>query len=202
MDFKQTALGLEFGSTRIKAVLIDRDVDLDAETICLHEFAHVQDSNHYRLTKEGKTDKAARVIPLFPPLKKALEGKTGYLIQSAQGERVTIQAWKSAWESYVTSMETAINGVSRRWYGRTREHKAIIAAGGKLPPWTAFTVTPYDLRHSFATLCRSMHPPIEMHTVIAWMGHADAKMILSVYDSVTDERDESEAERLRQAFKF
>ena len=96
-------------------------------------------------------------------------------------------------------METAINGIDRRWYGRTKAHKAIIAAGESLPPWVSFTVTPYDLRHSFATMCRSMQPPIEIHTVIAWMGHADSKMILSVYDSVTDDRDKAEAERLRDA---
>lgn len=180
----------------MKAVLIDRDVDLDAETICLHEFAHVQDSNHYRLTKEGKTDKAARVIPLFPPLKKALEGKTGYLIQSAQGERVTIQAWKSAWESYVTSMETAINGVSRRWYGRTREHRAILSAGGSLPPWRPFTVVPYDLRHSFCCMCRDNG--VELNTCIRWMGHKDARMILRIYDEASDLRSEKEAEKLKK----
>ena len=68
-----------------------------------------------------------------------------------------------------------------------------------MPPWVSFTVTPYDLRHTFATICRSMTPPIELHTVIAWMGHADAKMILSVYDSVTDERDAVEGERMKRA---
>jgi integrase len=45
-----------------------------------------------------------------------------------------------------------------------------------------------------------MSPPIEIHTVIAWMGHADAKMILKVYDEVTDEREASEADRLRSSF--
>ena len=96
-------------------------------------------------------------------------------------------------------MEKEINGIDRRWYGRTKEQKEL-AEQGKLPEWVSFTVTPYDLRHSFATMCRSMKPPIEMHTVIAWMGHADSKMILSVYDSVTDDRDKSEGNRLRKAF--
>jgi integrase len=98
-------------------------------------------------------------------------------------------------------METAINGVQRRWYGRTREHKAILAAGGKLPPWIPFTVTPYDLRHSFATMLRDMKPPVELHTVIKWMGHADATMLLHIYDSVTDSRDASESERVKNAFR-
>lgn len=182
----------------MKAIKIERDVDFKAETITLHQFAHIDDSNHYKLTKEGKTDQAARTIPLFPPLKKALTGKSGYLIQSAKGERVTIQAWKSAWESYVVCMETAINGIQKRWYGRTKEHKKILDDGGKLPPWIEFTVVPYDLRHSFCCMCRDADPPVELKTCIRWMGHKDAKMILKIYDEASDNRSEKEAERLKK----
>lgn len=182
----------------MKAVKIERDVDFKAETITLHQFAHIDDSNHYKMTKEGKTDQAARTIPLFPPLKKALTGKSGYLIQSAKGERVTIQAWKSAWESYVVCMETAINGIQKRWYGRTKEHKKILDNGGKLPPWIEFTVVPYDLRHSFCCMCRDADPPVELKTCVRWMGHKDAKMILRIYDEASDNRSEKEAERLKK----
>lgn len=182
----------------MKAIKIERDVDFKAETITLHQFAHIDDSNHYKLTKEGKTDQAARTIPLFPPLKKALTGKSGYLIQSAKGERVTIQAWKSAWESYVVCMETAINGIQKRWYGRTKEHKKILDDGGKLPPWIEFTVVPYDLRHSFCCMCRDADPPVELKTCVRWMGHKDAKMILRIYDEASDNRSEKEAERLKK----
>lgn len=182
----------------MKAVKIDRDVDFKSETITLREFAHIENSNHYKLTKDGKTDEAARTIPLFPPLKNALEGKKGYLVQSAKGERVTIQAWRSAWESYVTCMETAINGVQKRWYGRTKEHKAITDAGGKLPPWRSFTVVPYDLRHSFCCMCRDADPPVELKTCVRWMGHKDAKMIMKIYDEASDQRSEKEAERIKK----
>jgi integrase len=186
-----------------KALNIDKDIDLDRETITIRNTAHIDPKNgqKYAFSGKGKTSRANRQIPLLPPLKAALCGKHGYLVTSAHGERITRTTWRVMWNSYVAKMETAINGVDRRWYGRTREHKAILAAGGTLPPWVSFTVTPYDLRHSFVTMCRSMKPPIEIHTVIAWMGHADAKMILSVYDSVTDDRDASEAERLRDALK-
>ena len=182
----------------MKALKIDRDVDLEAETITLREFAHLDGSNHYRLSAEGKTDKAARVIPLFPPLKEAIAGRSGYLIESAKGKPVTVQAWRSAWESYVTCMETAINGCHRRWYGKTREHLAILAAGGSLPPWRPFTVVPYDLRHSFCVMCRDADPPVEINTVIRWMGHTDEKMVLRIYDEATDRRSEKEAERLKK----
>ena len=179
-----------------KAVLIGRDVDFKAETLTLHEFAHIEDSNHYKLTKKGKTDNAARTIPMFPPLKAALEGKSGYLITSAKGNQVTIQAWKSAWESYVVCMETAINGIQKRWYGNTKEHKKILDEGGKLPPWREFTVVPYDLRHSFCCMCRDNG--VEIKTCIRWMGHKDAKMILRIYDEASDNRSEKEAERLKK----
>ena len=182
----------------MKAVKIERDVDFKAETITLREFAHIDDSNHYKLTKKGKTDEAARTIPLFPPLKKALTGKSGYLIQSAKGERVTIQAWKSAWESYVVCMETAINGVQKRWYGKTKEHQKILDEGGKLPPWIEFTVVPYDLRHSYCCMLRDADPPVELKTCVRWMGHKDAKMILKIYDEASDNRSEKEAERLKK----
>lgn len=182
----------------MKAVKIERDVDFEKETITLHESAHIEDSNHYRLTKEGKTDRAMREIPLFPPLKKALSGRKGYLITSADGKPVTIQAWKSAWESYVVCMETAINGMQKRWYGRTKEHKKILDAGGKLPPWIEFTVVPYDLRTSFCCMCRDATPPVEIKTCARWMGHSDAKMILRIYDEASDDRSEKEAERLKK----
>ena len=180
----------------VKALKIDRDVDFVAETITLRRFVHV-DGLSYKITAAGKTEKAARVIPLFPPLKLALEGRKGYLVTNAGGERVNIQAWKSAWASYVSCMETAINGVQRRWYGKTKAHKAILASGGKLPPWIPFTVVPYDLRHSFCCMCRDNG--VELNTCIRWMGHVDSKMILKIYDEASDLRSAKEAEKLKKS---
>jgi integrase len=178
-----------------KALVIDRDIDFAKGTVTVRETAHLNGSK-YAYTGAGKTAKANRTIPLLPPLERALKGKKGYLISSASGERVNPTTWRVVWRSYVHAMETAINVVDRRWYGRTREHKAIIAAGGSLPEWVSFTVTPYDLRHSFATMCRDQQPPIELHTVIEWMGHSDATMLLRIYDSI-DNRTETEAARLK-----
>ena len=182
----------------VKAVDIDRDVDLKAGEIRLSAFCHLdpENQNKYVVTGKGKTDKAARTIPLFPPARDAIKGRSGLLVSSVDGKPVTIQAWRSAWESYVYEMETAINGCSRRWYGKTREHKRILAAGGKLPPWRDFTVVPYDLRHSFCVMCRDNG--VELHTCVEWMGHADAKMILKIYDEVSSNRSKAEAERLNK----
>ena len=197
-----------------KAIRIERDVDFEKETITLHQSAHIAGNNRYEMTEEGKTDLAMRSIPLFPPLKDALSGRKGLLITGAKGKQVTIQAWKSAWESYVFCMETAINGIQKRWYRRTKEHKKILAeaeelrkAGkkeeaaakeGEIPPWIEFTVVPYDLRHSFCCMCRDAEPPVELKTCVRWMGHKDAKMILKIYDEASDNRSEKEAERLKK----
>jgi len=180
----------------MKALKIDRDVDFEAETITLHESAHREGYNHYVLTEKGKTPQAMRTIPLFPPLKSALEGRKGYIITCKNGSQITVNSWKRAWESYVVCMETAINGCRKRWYGRTREHLALIESGASLPPWRPFTVVPYDLRHSFCCMCRDA--AVELKTCIRWMGHKDAKMILKVYDEASDNRSEKEAERLKK----
>ena len=178
----------------MKAMNIDRAVDFEGGTISLTDFAHMDGSNHYEITGKGKTDNAIRTIPLFRPLRQALDGKHGLLISSAAGQPVTVQAWRSAWESYVFAMETAINGCEKRWYGKTKEHKAILASGGQLPPWREFTVVPYDLRHSFCVMCRDNG--VELNTCIRWMGHADAKMVLRIYDEVSDARSAREAAKL------
>jgi integrase len=185
-----------------KAIKIERDVDFVNDTLTVRETAHNDPQNvqKYAYTAQGKTDKANRQIPLLNPLKTALNGKHGYLITSAHGERVTKSTWRVVWNSYKAHMETAINGMPQRWYGRTKQHKAILAAGGTLPEWISFTVTPYDLRHSFCTMCRDMKPPIELHTVIRWMGHADATMVLKIYDDESG-REKEEAERLKAAFR-
>jgi len=174
-----------------KALNIERDINMDAGTIRVNESVHMVGTNQYQATRKLKTDFSGREVPLFPPLKKALEGRKGMLIQSANGEAVSVQAWRSAWESYVFCLETAINGCEERWYGKMRKHK-----GQKLPPFIKVTFTPYDLRHSFCTMCRDADPPVEMNTVIHWMGHKDAKMILRIYDEYTPERSRREAERL------
>lgn len=177
----------------MKAIDIDRDVDFERNTITVRETAHL-DGQSYEYTSDGKTDWSNRIIPLFPPLKKALIGKHGFLITSAHGKRVTQQTWKTAWESYVTCMETAINGVQKRWYGRKREDKKILEAGGKLPAWIEFDIVPYTLRHAFCQMCRDMG--VELNTCRRWMGHADTKMILKVYDAVSEDRSEDERKKV------
>lgn len=179
----------------MKAVDIDRDVDFVNNVITIRETAHTN-GQKYAFTSEMKTEWSNRQIPLFPPLKQALKGKHGYLITSAHGERVTIQTFKTAWRSYLFCMETAINGIQKRWYGKTKEQKAL-ADAGDLPAWIDFDIVPYTLRHAFCEMCRSAG--VELNTCRSWMGHADAKMILKVYDSVSEDRSENERKKIESS---
>ena len=197
-----------------KAMIIERDIDTEHDIVTVRESVHLKGHNQYDSTEKLKTAFSRREVPLFPPLKAAVLGKKGPLIPSANGKPVTVQAWRSAWESYVNAMETAINGMPRRWYRKTKAHKAILAEAARLrkagkkdeaaaveaqiPAWIPFTVRPYDLRHSFATMCRDADPPVELNTCVHWMGHKDAKMILRIYDEYTANRSQKEADRLKK----
>lgn len=196
-----------------KAFDIDKSVDKEASVIRLVEFAHKGKNNHYIITDQGKTKKARREIPLFSPFAEAIKGKEGKLVPTARGGELTMQAWRVVWQSYVHQMEREINGMEKRWYKRTKAHKQILAAAAQLrnegkkdeaaareaeiPPWVPFTVRPYDLRHSFCKMCRDAG--VELNTCIKWMGHADASMILKIYDEVSEDRSKKEAEKLEKA---
>ena len=177
-----------------KALNIDRDVDIQNNTITVQEQVHI-DGQKYAVSGELKTDWSKRTIPLFQPLKSALEGRKGMLITSAHGEQVTISTWRVAWRSYIHCMETAINGVSRRWYGKTKDQQ-IKKEAGDLPAWIDFDIVPYTLRHAFCAFCRDNN--VDINTCRRWMGHSDAKMILKVYDSVSTGREQNEREKVEK----
>ena len=177
-----------------KALNIDKAYDAEAGVLHVTETVHRNGNNQYKINTKGKTENATRDIPVFPPVAEALKDRTGLLITSAKGKQITQQTWNDAFASYKTCMERAINGYYKRWYGKTKEHKRILDAGGTLPPWIEFNIVPYDLRHSFCTMCRDSG--VEINTCRKWMGHADAKMILKVYDSVSVDRSEENRKKV------
>lgn len=178
-----------------KALKIEKALDAEENVLHITQTAHRKGNNQYEITNKGKSKNAIRDIPILPPVEEALKGKKGLLITTAKGKQITSTTWRNAMDSYRTCMETAINGIQKRWYGKTKEQKKL-AEEGKLPPWIEFSVVPYDLRHSFCTMCRDNG--VELHTCIEWMGHADATMIMKIYDEVSDNRSKTEAERLRK----
>ena len=165
-------------------------MDFDKEIITVQETVHLN-GQKYAFTDEMKTVWSKRQVPLFPPLKQALTGKHGPIITTAHGEEITIQTWKVAWRSYLFCMETAINGVQKRWYGKKK------GTGDK--PWIDFKIVPYTLRHAFCQMCRDSQ--VDINTCRKWMGHADTTMILKVYDAVSEDRFEQERKKIDSMFE-
>ena len=175
-----------------KALDIDRDVDFVQNTITIRKTAHINGTK-YTFSGTMKTEYSNRTIPLFEPLKTALQGRHGLLITSAHGEPVTQSTWKTTWRSYLFSMETAINGTQKRWYGKTKDQR-IKKEAGELPAWIEFDIVPYTLRHGFCQFLRDSG--VEINTARRWLGHSDAKMILKVYDTVSNDRQEEERKKV------
>lgn len=181
-DFRLPVLVMRYAGLRrgeMLALDIDRDVDFEKGTIRVRQAVRY-DSNQ-PIIATPKTKAGDRTVPLFDILRHELEGHHGLVARSAAGTMMSEAAFSSAWARYINQMETAINGCHKRWYGKKKEH-----AGVDLPPWKEFNVRPHDLRHSYATMIRDAG--VDMSVAIAWMGHADEKMILKVYDHITESR--------------
>ena len=140
------------------AIQVDRDVDFERGVIRVDKAVRF-DSNQPILSKT-KTAAGTRDVPLLPILADELAGHTGWLVQSAHGQRATETSFTCGWASY---------------------QKALSDAAGH-----PVQIRCHDLRHSFCTMLRDAG--VDMKLAMLWMGHADEKMILRIYDHVTDER--------------
>ena len=196
-DFGLAAVTMMLAGLRRGEVLaldVDRDVDFEHHTLTVREAVSFREGNHAVLT-EGKTENARRVIPLAPPLEDALCGHHGLLCTKEHGELMSLSAFERKFESWRTFLETKINGCHKRWYGKTREHKALLAEGKMLPPWQNITIRCHDFRVDFCTQAYFAGVPIK--TLQAWMGHADAVLIMKVYAKLTQEQETSDADKFR-----
>ena len=140
------------------AIRIERDVDFARRVIRVDKAVRY-DSNQPIM---GKTKTAAgrRDVPLLPILADELRGRTGWLVQSTTGAQATESAFMRGWDNYQTALSRAAG------------HPVSIRC--------------HDLRHSFCTMLRDAG--VDMKLAMLWMGHSDEKMILRIYDHVTDER--------------
>lgn len=122
-----------------------------------------------------KTASGVRSVPIpsiiLPEVQNVIAENPGMnLCTSAHGQTMTDTAWKRAWDGY--------------------NHALTLTAGH------AVNIRPHDLRHTYCTMLRDAG--IDMHQAMVWMGHSDEKMILKVYDHVTDQRTQSSIEKLNQ----
>lgn len=175
------------------------DVDFEAGVIHVRASYHRAGKNTGARTRTAqlKTEKSTRDVPLFSNLADCLRGREGLII-SDDGGLLSESSWRDAWTSYCRTIEREINGVSKGWYGRSRA-QIELAEQGLLPPWRPFEVRPYDLRFSFCTWCRDNG--VELHACIDMMGHTDSKMIMEIYDQITDTRIAQTRQRIEDALR-
>ena len=135
------------------------DVDLVAGVI--HVTKSLRWPTNRPVIVPPKTAAGVRDVPILSPLRPVLAARIGRIAESKRKrDLMTETAFTSAWESYL---------------------KALSEAAGH-----PVSIRPHDLRHTFCTMLRDAG--VDIKQAMIWMGHADEKMILRVYDHVTDQR--------------
>lgn len=154
---------------------------------------------------DPKTEAGKRNIPLMEILRPYVKDLDGYILKDRSGKLCSETAFKNAWADWKRKIECSLNGCSqKRWYFIRADYRArdpkrydqiqrLLSQGKKeeadalrLMDWKEWTVRPHDLRHSFCVMLRDAG--VDLKLAIRWMGHADEKMILRIYDHITDLR--------------
>ena len=179
---------------------LDKNVDYERNIIIIRSAIHFE-GNAGKLS-DPKTEAGKREIPLLGILRNELIGKHGPLF-----DKMSSSKWRSLWSQYINSLEASVNHCpQKRWFHKTKawiaEHpdeyveyerlkkKSPDAAEAyRLREWKSVSIRPHDLRHSYCTMLRDAG--VDVKLAIRWMGHADEKMILRIYDHPSEMRIQS-----------
>lgn len=150
------------GLRRGEALAMRRD-DIDADAKIIHVTRAVRFDGNHPIIDTPKTKTSIRDVPLLKQLADEIPPDCDYIMPSATGQICTEIAFRRGWDSYLTALSEK--------------------AGHQI------TIRPHDLRHSYCTMLRDAG--VEMKLAMQWMGHADEKMILRIYDHITTVRIEN-----------
>lgn len=154
------------------------DVDLDGKTISVTkswDFAADK-------VKSPKTEAGTRIVNIpqlladFLREERKNDPSTLYVIHSARGERMTVQAWKTMWSSYMAELNAKYghHGANRFASRKKKEGKE----RGALP-MVIKTFTPHELRHTFCTIMYKAG--VDVLTARDQMGHKDISVTQGIY---------------------
>lgn len=135
-----------------------RDVDLQAGTITVNKA--IRFDGNRPVVSRPKTASGTRRVPILSVLRPFLENRAGRILSAANGDIMTETAFSRCWESYILHLSKS--------------------AGHPV------NIRPHDLRHTYCTMLRDAG--VDMKQAMIWMGHADEKMILHIYDHVSEKR--------------
>lgn len=148
------------GLRRGEVLALTRD-DLDFTAQEIHVRRAVRFVGNRPEIVDPKTEAGARDVPILSILRPFLDSAPQIIAPSAAGAIMTDTAFRRAWDSYLLTLSRA--------------------AGHPV------SIRPHDLRHTYcARFLRDAG--VDMKQAMIWMGHADEKMILRIYDHVGEQR--------------
>ena len=148
--------------------LTSKDINTEENTITVNK-AIRYDSNQ-PIESTPKTSAGNRTVPISYIIQPYLKGIKGNVLSTAQGKTMTETAFSRCWESYLIHLS------------RNARHP--------------IKIRPHDLRHTYCTMLRDAG--VDMKQAMIWMGHADEKMLLHVYDHVSEKRTQTSIDQFEK----
>lgn len=171
------------------------DVNLDDRTISVAkswDFAAGK-------VKKPKTAAGERVVHIpqlladFLREERRRDPSTLYVIHTTAGERMTGQAWRKLWSSYMMELNIKYGYHGKANKFASREKNGTGEERGSLP-MIIRTFTPHELRHTFCTLLYKAG--VDVLTARDQMGHASIQVTQEIYTHLDSRHKAEKMERL------
>ena len=162
------AMIMLFAGLRRGEVMALSKKDISNDTITVNKAVRF-DGNRPVITTP-KTSAGVRSVPVLSAIKPFLKNHVGLILSTKDGGVMTDTAFRRCWESYILHLSKA--------------------AGHPI------SIRPHDLRHTYCTMLRDAG--VDMKQAMIWMGHADEKMILHIYDHVSEKRTSNSIEQVEK----
>lgn len=148
--------------------LTPEDINLKTNTIRVSKA--IRFDGNKPILSATKTSAGNRSVPILDVLRPFLEELNQRPACMINGDIMTDTSFRRAWDSYNFHLSKA---------------------AGHL-----IEIRPHDLRHTYCTTLRDAG--VDMHQAMLWMGHADEKMILHIYDHITDQRTQTSTDKVNR----
>lgn len=166
--FQAAAMVMLYAGLRRGEALALTAGDIDLAAGVIHVTRAVRFESNQPILDTPKTAAGIRDVPIVSDLRPVLKKLDGLLAPSAAGKLMSEMAFTRAWDSYLLALSQAAG------------HDVRIRC--------------HDLRHTYCTMLCDAGIPIRQ--AMEWLGHADEKMILKVYDHNTPARNATSAAAL------
>lgn len=148
--------------------LTSKDINTTENTITVNKA--IRYNVNKPILSPPKTTAGNRVVPVPYILQPYLKDFKGRILSTAEGKTMTETSFTRCWESYILHLSKS--------------------AGHPV------SIRPHDLRHTYCTMLRDAG--VDMKQAMIWMGHSDEKMILHVYDHVSEKRTQNSLEQVEK----